>query len=111
MPVGRLDFFFFIFFFHFWVGVVLQFFGNTVICLMCPINSFSEQRWRKESGRNLYLSSGATKNYLEKKKSGGGGGSPPDYIGKKVPVGRSTGNDLLFEGGLRAQWVHLVPRL
>ena len=26
--------------------------------------------------------------------------SPPDFIGKKVPVERSTGNDFLFEGGL-----------
>ena len=44
-------------------GGVFQFFGNTVICLMCPINRFSDHRWRKESGRNLYLS----KNYLGKK--------------------------------------------
>ena len=61
MPVGRSDSQ--IFFFPFWLGVVLQFFGNTVICLMCPTNRFSDHRWRKESGRNLYLS----KNYLEKK--------------------------------------------
>ena len=82
---------------------MLQFFGNTVICLMCPINSFSDHRWIKESGRNLYLSSGATKNDLKKKIWGKKKKkSPPDYIGKKVPVGRSTGNDFLFEGGLNS---------
>ena len=91
----EVGFFFFsqIFFFPFWLGVVLHFFGNTVICLMCPINSFSDHRWRKESGRNLYLS----KNYLEKKNcEKKRKKSPPDFMGKKVPVGRSTGNDFLF---------------
>ena len=76
-------------------GGVFQFFGNTVICLMCPINRFSDHRWRKESGRNLYLS----KNYLGKKfceKQTNKQKSPPDFIGKKVPVGRSTGNNFFI---------------
>ena len=100
MPVGRSDFSFFpnIFFPFLVGGGVLQFFGNTVICLMCPINRFSDHRWRKERGRNLYLS----KNYLEKKICEKKKKSPPDLIGKKVPVGRFTGNNLLFEDGLRA---------
>ena len=64
MPVGRSDFFVFPnIFVPFFDGGVFQFFGNTVICLMCPVNRFSDHRWRKESGRNLYLS----KNYLGKK--------------------------------------------
>ena len=64
MPVGRSGFFVFPnLFVPFFDGGVFQFFGNTVICLMCPINRFSDHRWRKESGRNLYLS----KNYLGKK--------------------------------------------
>ena len=64
MPVGRSGFFVFPkLICSLLDGGVFQFFGNTVICLMCPINRFSDHRWRKESGRNLYLS----KNYLGKK--------------------------------------------
>ena len=64
MPVGRSDFFVFPnIFVPFFDGGGVPVFGNTVICLMCPINRFSDHRWRKESGRNLYLS----KNYLGKK--------------------------------------------
>ena len=96
MPVGRSDFFVFPnIFVPFFDGGVFQFFGNTVICLMCPINRFSDHRWRKESGRNLYLS----KNYLGKKfceKQTNKQKSPPDFIGKKVPVGRSTGNNFFI---------------
>ena len=95
MPVGRSDFFVFPnIFVPFFDGGVFQFFGNTVICLMCPINRFSDHRWRKESGRNLYLS----KNYLGKKfcEKQTKKKSPPDFIGKKVPVGRSTGNNFFI---------------
>ena len=65
MPVGRSGFFDFpnLFVPFFDGGGVFQFFGNTVICLKCPIKRFPDHRWRKESWRNLYLS----KNYMWKK--------------------------------------------
>ena len=94
MPVGRSGFFVFPnLFVPFFDGGVFQFFGNTVICLMCPINRFSDHRWRKESGRNLYLSKIIwEKNSVKTNKKK----SPPDFIGKKVPVGRSTGNNFFI---------------
>ena len=75
MPVGRSGFFVFPnLFVPFFDGGVFQFFGNTVICLMCPINRFSDHRWRKESGEictfpKIIWEKNSVKNKQKKKSS------------------------------------------
>ena len=77
-------------------GGVFQFFGNTVICLKCPIKDSQTIDGEKKVGEICtFPKIICGKKFRENKQNK----SPPDFLGKKVPVGRST-QFFLFEGGL-----------